>query len=312
MKYTPLAQSDLCISKIAFGCGPLGGSDWGAFNEKETMLAVSKAYELGINFFDTADIYGLGKSEELLSKALGSKRKEVVISTKFGVSWEKKQRKRALTFYDSSPKAITKALEGSLKRLKLDSIPLYFMHWPDPKTPIEESIETLIRFRDSGKIQHLGLSNFSNSQIIEINNAFSVSAVQSQYSLIDKSPEKSLFKICKSLDINLISYGSLGQGLLSAKYEKDLQYGDDDCRARLPHFHGNLYDNYVPLLKVLKQISKKYKVTPSQIALRWVFENPLVSSIISGIKNRQQVLENTNMLNLGLDEEDYIQINKVI
>ena len=312
MKYSSLNQSNLSISKIAFGCGPLGGSDWGKFNVKETMSAVSKAYELGINFFDTANVYGLGKSEELLSKSLGSKRREVIISTKFGVNLEKKSKERALTFYYSSPKAITKALEGSLKRLRLDSIPLYFMHWPDPKTPIEESIETLSKLRDSGKIQHLGLSNFSNSQIVEINNVLRVSAVQTQYSLIDKSPEKDLFEICKSLNINIISYGCLAQGLLSAKYEKDLQYGDDDCRARLPHFHGNLYDKYVPLLKALKQISKKYNVTPSQIALRWVFENPQVSSIISGIKNRQQVLENTNVLNWGLDEEDHILINKVI
>ena len=138
MIYTFLGRTGLQVSRICLGTMNFGEH----IDEPVSFQIMVEALEKGINFFDTADIYGLGKSEELLSKALGSKRKEVVISTKFGVSWEKKQRKRALTFYDSSPKAITKALEGSLKRLKLDSIPLYFMHWPDPKTPIEESIET--------------------------------------------------------------------------------------------------------------------------------------------------------------------------
>ena len=166
MEYTTLGQTGFRVSRIAFGCEQLGGYDWGKVNEKEAIAAVNRALDLGVNFFDTADVYGLGRSEENLAKALGSRRHEVIIATKAGVNWEIEPRGgRARTFLDSSPKRIVEAVECSLRRLKLDSIPLYQVHWPDQAVPVSDTMEALIKCQDQGKIQHIGYANITHTEL---------------------------------------------------------------------------------------------------------------------------------------------------
>ena len=219
MEYSRLIDNEMLASKLGFGGGPLSGEDWGPFNKKQNMMAVSRAYELGVNVFDTADVYGLGTSEKLLSKALGHNRHNVIISTKFGVNWgERPANGLAKTFYDSSSKRVVEALEASLKRLRLDCIPLYYIHWPDPNTSFLETAEALKRCQESGKIKNIGLSNFSLSQIKEIRQDLNVIAVQAQYSLIDKGIEGDFIDSCKDLGMNIFTYGPLAQGLLTGKY----------------------------------------------------------------------------------------------
>lgn len=305
MKYSNLFDNSISLSKIGFGGGPLSGEDWGLFDKKENMKAVSRAYELGVNVFDTADVYGLGRSEKLLSEALGHNRYDVVISTKFGVNWhEKPLNGMAKTFYDSSPKRVIEALEESLKRLRLDCIPLYYIHWPDPNTSFLETAETLQRCQESGKIKNIGLSNFSLPQIKEIQKDLNITAVQAQYSLIDKAIEGDFLNTCNKLNINIFTYGPLAQGLLTGKYNSKSSFGHNDCRKRLPHFHGEKFKEHIGILKKVSEIAEKYHITMSQVALRWVLENPNVSCAISGIKSIDQIEENIEALEFDIHSDD--------
>ena len=301
-----LLDSNISISKIGFGGGPLSGVDWGFFDKKQNMMAVSRAYELGVNVFDTADVYGLGMSEKLLSEALGNKRHDVLISTKFGVNWdERPSNGLAKTFYDSSAKRVVEALEASLKRLRLDCIPLYYIHWPDSNTSFLETAEALKRCQESGKIENIGLSNFSLTQIIEIQKDLNVTAVQAQYSLIDKGIEGDFLNTCKDLGINVFTYGPLAQGLLSGKYNDKSTFGDDDCRKRLSHFHGKNYNQHLGIFNKVSEISRKYEITMSQVAIRWVLENPYISCAISGIKTIAQIEENVRALEFNILPDDF-------
>lgn len=294
------------ISKIGFGGGPLSGVDWGFFNKKQNMMAVSRAFEIGVNVFDTADVYGLGMSEKLLSEALGNKRHDVLISTKFGVNWdEKRVNGKAKTFYDSSPKRVVEALEGSLKRLRIDSIPLYYVHWPDPNTLFSDTAEALKKCQESGKIQNIGLSNFSLSQIKEINQYLNISAVQAQYSLIDRKIEGNFLNTCNKLGINVFTYGPLAQGLLTGKYIEGTKFGDDDCRQRLPHFHKDKFKQKSHIMQKIFEISEKYNISMSQVAIRWVLENSYVSCAISGIKSISQIEDNVAALEFDIHPDDY-------
>ena len=301
-----LLDSNILISKIGFGGGPLSGVDWGLFDKKQNMMAVSRAYELGVNVFDTADVYGLGMSEKLLSKALGNKRHDVMISTKFGVSWDERPvNGLAKTFYDSSPKRVVEALEGSLKRLRIDCIPLYYIHWPDPNTSFLETAEALRRCQESGKIKNIGLSNFSIQQIKEIHQDLNITAVQAQYSLIDRGIEGNFLDTCHELGINVFTYGPLAQGLLTGKYNDRSIFGDNDCRKRLPHFHGEKYNQHLGVIQKVSEISSKYQISMSQVAIRWVLENPNISCAVSGIKSIAQIEDNVRALEFSILPDDY-------
>ena len=305
MKFSHCFSEKVAISKLTFGCGPLSGVDWGNFDVNDTMAAVAEAADLGVNVFDTADIYGLGVSEELLSKALGSKRHDVVISTKFGVNWAKGVNdKWAKTFYDCSPKRVVEALEASLRRLRLDSIPLYYIHWPDPGTPFKQTAEALQRCQEAGKIQKIGLSNFPLSMIQEISKDIKISAVQAQYSLIDREVEDRFLHICKDLDIAVFTYGPLAQGFLSGKYNRGSKFDDTDCRSRLSHFKADEFQRHQDVINKIHEISKRYDITMSQVALRWVIENPNISSMISGIKTVSQMMDNAGALEFDIKNSD--------
>lgn len=174
MEYKKLGHSDIEVSRIGFGCWAIGGHGYGKVDDRDSMLAIQKAVDLGINFFDTADVYGFGHFEEILSKALGSKRHDVVIATKFGVNWDNNGK----TFLDCSPGRIETAIDASLRRLKLEMIPLYQIHWYDNVTPLEEVLLQLKRCQEIGKIRYIGLSNFPIALLVEFLNTYSIEAIQ--------------------------------------------------------------------------------------------------------------------------------------
>jgi len=311
MEKIRLKNTDLSVSRIGFGCGPLGSMEWGEINQKDLMKVVGRALDSGINYFDTADIYGLGRSEELLSKALGPNIKDAIISTKFGVNWKKNlTNSRAKTFYDSSPKRVKAALEDSLKRLNLDCIPLYFIHWPDPNTPFTDTIKVLQDAKREGKIKYLGLSNFSLSQIQEINKELNISVIQSQTNLIEDKTSDDLIQFCHEENINIMIHGALAQGLLSGNYLKDFELNNNDNRNGLEHFKKENINNYNQLFSILKSLSARYSISYSQIALRWVLEKEHVSSVICGIKNDMQLADSSKCLEWKIDTKDFDFFNK--
>jgi myo-inositol catabolism protein IolS len=292
------------VSRIAFGCEPMGGNDWGVVNDRESFAAVKRALDLGVNFFDTADVYGLGHSEEILSEALGSRRKDVVIATKCGVNWEESPGHRARTFCDSSPAHVVSALEASLRRLKIDCIPLYQIHWPDPRTPIAETIEALDRCRNAGKIRYFGVSNYSAKQVRQAHLIRPLASVQMEYNLIDRHAEDDLMPCCRELSIGSITYGALAQGLLTGKYDQGSVFGCNDRRSRLAHFNRDVIGSNLRVVERLREVGRQYGKTPTQVSIRWVLENPLVKSVIVGIKTTYQLEENLDALGWTMAPEE--------
>lgn len=312
MEYTKLESCDLLVSRIGFGCEQLGGFDWGHVDAGDVVEAVHTALDRGVNFFDTADVYGLGRSEEMLAKALGPRRKDVVIATKFGVNWRtNRSRGRAVTFVDCSPRRVIEALEGSLQRLKIDCIPLYQIHWPDPKIPIGSTLDALRRCQKEGKIRYIGCSNFPLGVLAAAVQHGTVSSAQMLYSVIDRAAENDVLPFCKERNVSVLVYGALARGLLTGKYMPGAEFPANDRRSRLPMFTaGGLADKYL-VIKRLQEAAARYEVTPAQVAIRWILENPMVSCAITGVKTSRQIVENVGALGWRLSREDRESIARV-
>jgi aryl-alcohol dehydrogenase-like predicted oxidoreductase len=305
MDYVKLAQTDRSVSRIAFGCEPLGGTDWGNIDEQQVLNAVSHALDLGVNLFDTADVYGLGRSEEMLAQALGPRRHDVVIISKFGLNWTyAEDGGRARTFRDSSPRRVVEALENTLRRLRIDTLPIYLIHWPDPNTPVAETLEALARCQEEGKVGAVGVSNFPIELLREANTLHRLSVTELSYNIIDRKAETDVMPYCQEKHINLITYGPLAQGLLTGKYDISSYFEKNDRRHRLPHFHqDNLAEN-LHIVERLKEVGSLHQKTPAQVALQWVLSNPSVSCAIVGAKSPRQIEENVKALDIHLSPED--------
>jgi aryl-alcohol dehydrogenase-like predicted oxidoreductase len=292
VEYVRLTNTDLVVSRIAFGCEPLGGVDWGRVEAEEVAGAVRTAIGLGINFFDTADIYGLGRSEERLAKTLGEGRKQAVIASKFGIGWVAGPGPgRARTFRDASARRVREALEASLRRLQLECIPLYFLHWPDPLTPLEETLAALERERQAGKIRYIGLSNCTAAMVAEAALIAPIAAVQSQYSLISRQAEEDLLPQCRRSAIGVLAYGVLAQGLLTGKIGASARFGPDDRRSRLPNFAPGNLSRHVERQQRRRRLAAANGQTQAQFAVRWVLDQPGVACAIVGAKRPAQIAE---------------------
>ena len=304
----------LKLCPLAIGCEPLGKMDWGNVNIDECKRAIKIAFENGINIFDTADVYGLGKSEEELSKALGSKRQNAFIISKFGVRWNKSNdgSNRAKTFKDSSPKYFIDAIENSLRRLRLEAIPLYLVHWPDEKTPIEDTLIALEKARKDGKILNYGLSNFSLKSIKGVIDEFPIAAIQTSYNMVNnKSEILDLLHLTFNKGLSTFTYGPLAQGLLSGKYNDQSKFSINDRRHRLEHFSKVSLKEKKKILVGLNKVAKKHNKTMAQVALRWVLDSNNVTSAIVGIKNRKQLRSNLEVLKWSMDISDWQFLDQI-
>jgi len=304
MEYIALPDIELKISRIGFGAEPLGGTDWGYLDEGQAILAVSRACDLGINLFDTADVYGLGHSETLLSKGLGSHRHEAIIITKFGVGWRQPEVGRAETYLDSSPTRVVEALEASLYRLRIDCVPIYLVHWPDPHTPIDATLQALLECQKAGKVRYFGVSNFSLDQVSIALKTSALAVLQTEYSLVNRIAEKDLLPFCQRQSIGVLVYGSLAQGLLTGKYGTESKFSTDDRRHRLPSFQGENLRRNLEIAERVKVVSSKVNKSSAQVALRWVLDQPSVSGAIVGIKTVEQVENNSGAIGWRLSPED--------
>jgi len=301
MEQIALAGTDLVISRVGLGGCPLGGHGWGETNHEELAAAVRRALERGVNFFDTADIYGLGRSEELLSDALGRRRHEVVLASKFGVVRTADGR----TLKDSSPAHLRTALEASLRRLRVECIPLYYVHWPDERTPVEETIAELDRCRQAGKIRAIGVSNFSAEQLRRACATARIAAVQVQYSLVDRQHAEALCEVIAAEKIPLVTWGSLAQGLLTGKFDARARFGANDRRSRYENFVGQKFPENLQTVERLKAVASRLGKSPAQTAIRWLLDTPGVGCVLFGAKRPQQVDDNVGAIGWQLDPADY-------
>lgn len=295
------------LSRLGFGCWPLGGHGWGKTDKHESIMAVKNALDLGIKYFDTADCYGFGLSEELLSNCLKEKRKQVTISTKFGIRWNDSGQ----IWKDISPEYLNVALEASLRRLKLDFIPIYFVHWPDGKTPIYDVMEKMLRMKEEGKIGAIGISNFSIEQIELALQVCSIQFIQTKFNLIEKNILYNIMDLCKRENIKIICWGALSDGLLAGKFNMNTSFSDDDHRSRNSQFMGNKFLDNLDRVEKLKDIANRYSVLPAQLALRWVLDTDGVNLVIFGAKTQRQVNNNLGCIDFSLSREDYIEIDSL-
>lgn len=279
------------LSTICFGCEPLGGTDNGKFDYTALSKAVDTAIDLGINFFDTAGVYGLGLSEKRLSKILGKRRHNLVIATKGGLSWNNIKSERSVVVKDSSRLAIRKDVESSLLRLRLETIPIFFVHWPDESTPLEETFMELVRLKNEGKIKTIGCSNFSAQQLMIACNFSKIDYLQIPINLLNSPIDTNISDICTNNKIKIIAYNTLANGLLTGKLNKKSFFPENDRRSRLSLFKGTEFINALKKIDELKLMYCNNNTKLLQYSISWVLGQENVCSAIIGPKNHFQVKE---------------------
>lgn len=285
MEFARLGASGPEVPRLGVGGCPFGGHGWGPVDCRSMVRAVHAALDLGLNFFDTADVYGLGQSEMLLGEALRGR--SAVIATKCGVRVE-----GGRTFYDNSPRWITAACEGSLRRLGRDCIDLYQLHYRDGR-PMEEILETFQKLRDSGKIRQFGLSNLSISDLPEMMPfAGEFASVQNEYSLARRQGEGDLMEICGHLDASPMTWGSLGQGVLTGKYTASTAFGSDDRRSRETYvnFRPGTLERNLQIVEILRRIGLEREKSPAAVAVRFILDKLPGSVALCGVKGPEQLL----------------------
>lgn len=310
MQKVQIKKTDLKVSALCMGGCPLGGYGWGDVSRQELINAVRVAVENGINFFDTADTYGLGESEKTLSEALGTDLNNTVITTKFGVGVE-----NGKTFYDNSREYIFKAVEGSLKRLNRDYIDLYQVHYRDGKTPLSDVAESLEILKQQGKIRYYGLSNIHKEDMEELKQ-FDVNpfvSFQDEYSLACRKNENDMFTFRDEYNMTPFTWGSLGQGILSGKYDKNCKFESNDRRSRdiYVNFHGEKLLKNLEIVEVLKEIAGETGKSVSSVAIRWILDYLKDSVVIVGAKTPKQVLQNAESLSFELTNEQITRLENI-
>ncbi len=287
------------VSRICFGCEPLGGTDWGEVDLRAIADAVERALELGINFFDTAAVYGLGLSEERLADILGSRRHDLVIATKGGLAWTQSAAgSRAMVFRDSSSQHLRLGVEGSLRRLGLERIPLYYVHWPDPNTEIRHAFECLMKLKDEGKIGSIGCSNFNAAQVRAASEVSEVSLVQLPLSMLQDDLDAEMTETLAGRDIGIVAYNVLAGGLLTGKFNDCSRFPDNDRRSRLPMFKGDAFRQALQQVAEIAVQASEHGLTTAQHAIAGVLRGSKVVSVVLGIKNRAQLEENAAVLSM--------------
>ena len=307
MDYCKLKNETAELSALGFGCGPMGLYDYGNVNESELIQAVHIALERGVTLFDTADIYGLGTSERILGKALGDKRSQAKIASKFGV----RKDSQGNTFYDNSPLWIDKALEASLKRLNTDYLDLYQVHYHDKKIPLEELFDVLEKKCDEGKILSYGISNIYGLTMPLPPNLVSFST---EYSLCSREHESTIRSLINEHNLTFFSWGSLGEGILSGIYGKDAVFPDTDRRSRSTYknFHGDKFLHNLEIVKIMKVISEENGKSLPQIAIRWILDSiRFNTTVLLGVKRPSDIESALGAFGWQLTKEQLQRLNSV-
>jgi aryl-alcohol dehydrogenase-like predicted oxidoreductase len=315
MEYRPFGQTGIQISAIGIGCWEIGGG-YGSIEETDFIKAVNRALDLGVNCFDTAEAYGFGASERSLAKALGSRRKDAVVVTKFGVGY-----KDAPNFRDSSRKRVMASIERSLKNLETDHVDVYLVHWPDRNTPFDETMGALDEIVKQGKARAVGLSNFKLNEIEACMATRRVDVVQYCWNMFDRRAQKEIYPYCRQNNIGVMAYGSLAYGMLTGTFNEEMAFEKNDWRSRRGNLGNiNLFqhlfgpDHFLKNLRAveeLKAMAKRYGKSLPQFALRWTLSNPVISTALVGCRNERELEDNTGALGWSISDADMKEIDAI-
>lgn len=309
MKTKPLGnQGGLSASQIGLGC--MGMSDfYGQRNDEESISVIHRAYELGISFFDTADMYGPFTNEILVGKAIQEFREQITLATKFGIVRDPNDPSRRGV--NGKPEYVQSAVEGSLKRLNVDVIDLYYLHRKDPETPIEETVGAMARLIEQGKIRAIGLSEVNTDTLRRAHAVHPITALQSEYSLWTRDPEDGILQTCKELGIAFVAYSPLGRGFLTGQIKKFEDFEAGDYRRHSPRFQGENFEKNIQLVQKIEEIVRRKGCSAAQLALAWVLAQGDHIFPIPGTKRIKYLEENIGALDVQLTKEDLKEINDV-
>ena len=316
MEYRSFGQTDIAVSAIGFGCWEVGGT-YGRIDRGEFDRAVHQAIDSGITCFDTAEAYGMGVSEEALGEALGARRSQVSIVTKFGTGYVEVPNRR-----DSSRGRVLASIDQSLRRLRIDHVDAYLVHWPDPATPLDETMRALDDIVRQGKARYIGVSNFRLAQIEECMRLRRIDVVQYAWNMFDRRMQAEIFPYCAREQIGVMAYGSLAYGMLSGTFHSGMQFDENDWRSR-GGMLGNLnlfrtlfgpaqFPRNLAAVDELKRLAAKYDKTLPQFALRWTLSNPVVSTALVGFRRPNEVTENLGALGWSISDADMAEVDGVL
>jgi aryl-alcohol dehydrogenase-like predicted oxidoreductase len=302
MKKQQIGNSDLLASSVGLGC--MGMSEWyGPTNDDESGATIRKALEMGLNFFDTADVYGNGHNETLVGAVLKDVRQDIILATKFGYL-------PGEGGLNGRPEYARKACDASLLRLGTDYIDLYYLHRIDPEVPLEETMGAMADLVSEGKVRYLGLSEVSASSLKKASSIHPITALQSEYSIWVRDIEKELVSTCRELKIAIVPYSPLGRGFLTGKIHSPDQFGEKDYRKNIPLFQGENFAANMNIVKKLEEIAVSRNCKTSQIALAWLNAQGEDVFPIPGTKRISYLIENIESLQINLTNDELVMINE--
>ena len=306
-----LGNSDLQLTPIGFGAWAIGGGNWefgwGPQDDSDSIAAIHRALDLGVNWIDTAAVYGLGHSEEMVARALKSTSHKPLVFTKCERRWHEDR-----SIYKSlKASSVAEELEGSLRRLGVETIDLYQIHWPEPDNEVEEGWGALARLREQGKIRWIGVSNFSVEHLKRAQKIAPVTSLQPPYSMLRRAAEEELLPFAKANGIGVINYSPMSSGLLTGKMtaERIAAFPSDDWRRRSPELNEPRLSRNLRLVVMLREIGNDHGVTPGVVAVAWTLHNPAITAAIVGGRSAEQVDGLAAALEFRLSEEEYARIN---
>ncbi len=298
------------LTTIGLGAWAIGGPwawGWGKQDDEKSIAAIRKSIDMGINWIDTAAVYGLGHSEEIVARALEGYQDKVFVATKCGLAWNEKNKVRR----DLTPKNIRREIEASLRRLNRDFIDLYQFHWPDSSTPIEKSWEEMIKLKEEGKVRYVGVSNFDVSLMEQCLSIHHIDSLQPPYSMLSREVEKDILPFCEKNGIGVIAYSPMHSGLLTGKFDVE-RLQPDDWRLKSSDFKGERLHRNLDFVGALRPIANKYQKTVGQLAVAWVLNHSAVTAAIVGARNADQAEENIGGADVEIENTDVEKINSLL
>jgi aryl-alcohol dehydrogenase-like predicted oxidoreductase len=315
METRPFGRTGLRVSAIGFGCWEIGGG-YGRIEETEFARAVARALDLGINCFDTAEGYGFGASERALAQALGGRRRDVILVTKFGIGYRDKPKLR-----DASRARVMASIEKSLENLATDYVDVYLVHWPDPQTPCEDTMRALEDVVRQGKARFVGVSNFKREEIAACQRVRRIDVAQYGWNMFDRRMQREIFPYCREHGIGVMAHGSLAYGLLTGTFTETIDFGSDDWRARTDKmgsiklfdtlFGAECFPRNLRVVADLKRLAARSGRSLPQLALRWTISNPIISTALVGCRTVAEVEDNVGALGASISEADVAEIDAI-